>query len=78
MISARCLLPALLLLHQVAGHLLPVPKEHDGGGQDTRGQNGSGLDCGGLNGGGKEGGGQDGGCQDGGVLGFLRQSPSIL
>ena len=57
--SAWCLLPVLLLLHQVAGHSLPVPQEHDGGGQ-----NGGGLDGGGLDECGQDGGGLDGNGQD--------------
>ena len=77
--SAWCLLPVLLLLHQVAGHSLPVPQEHDGGGQDGGGQNGGGQamekynnyvtrtkDGGGKVGGGQVEVGQDGGDQDDG------------
>ena len=42
--SAWGLLPVLLLLHQVAGHFLPVPQEHDGGGHDEKDQYGGGQD----------------------------------
>ena len=64
--SAWCLLPVLLLLHQVTGHLLPVPQHNDGGGQDGGGQDGDFQDGGGQDEGGQVEDGQDGGYQDGG------------
>ena len=68
---AWCFLPVLLMLHQVAGHSLLVPQEHDrsgqgGGGQDVGGQGGGGQEGGGQEGVGQNGGGQEEGYQDGG------------
>ena len=69
--SAGCLLPVLLLLHQVAGHSLPVPPEYDGGGQAmekydyyvTRTKDGGGKVEVGQDGGDQDDGGQNGGDQ---------------
>ena len=64
MMSAWSFLPVLLLLHQVAGHFLPVPQEQDGDGPNGGSQNGGCHEEGDQNGGDQDKDGQYGGGQD--------------